>query len=84
MNQGVGTTNVGMCGCPKCPVQSKVLSAEGSKPLKGGNYAATVEHESHDTFMAMQNSPEHIEAGKRVALLSDGNPTLQFYEVIIE
>ena len=34
--------------------------------------------------MAMQNSPEHVEAGKRVAPLSDGNPTPQFYEVIIE
>jgi hypothetical protein len=35
MNQTVGTkvpfspTNAGMCGCPKCPVQSKVLLAEG-------------------------------------------------------
>jgi hypothetical protein len=54
------------------------------KPLKDGNYAAIVEHESHETFMAMHSSPEHGEAGKRVAPMFDGNPTPQFYEVIIE
>ena len=54
------------------------------KPLQGDNYAAIVEHESHETFMTMHNSPEHGEAGKRVAALFDGNPTPQFYEVIIE
>ena len=69
---------------PSAPYNQRSYQPKGLKPLKGGNYAATVEHENHDTFMAMQNSPEHIEAGKRVALLSDGNPTPQFYEVIIE
>lgn len=54
------------------------------KPIKSGNYAAIVEHESRETFMAMHNSPSHDEAGKRVAPLFDGNPTPQFYEVITE
>jgi heme-degrading monooxygenase HmoA len=54
------------------------------KPIKGGNYAAIVEHESHETFMAMHDSPGHDAAGKRVAPLLDGNPTPQFYEVITE
>jgi heme-degrading monooxygenase HmoA len=27
------------------------------KPMKGGSYAAIVEHESYDTFMAMHTSP---------------------------
>jgi heme-degrading monooxygenase HmoA len=53
------------------------------KPVKGGNYAAIVEHESQETFMAMNNSPAHAEAGKRVGPLFDGSPTPQFYEVII-
>ena len=53
------------------------------KPIKGGNYAAIVEHESEETFMAMHSSPKHDEAGKRVHPLFDGSPTPQFYEVII-
>jgi heme-degrading monooxygenase HmoA len=53
------------------------------KPWKGGPYAAVVEHESYETFMAMHNSPFHEEAGKRVGPLLDGHPTPQFYEVII-
>ncbi len=52
------------------------------KPLNGGNYAAIVEHESRETFMALHGSPEHDEAGKEVKLLLDGQPTPQFYEVI--
>ena len=52
------------------------------KPIKGGNYAAVVEHESDKTFMAMHTSPVHDEAGKRVGALLDGHPTTQFYEVI--
>ena len=52
------------------------------KPVKGGNYAAILEHESQETFMAMNNSPAHAEAGKRVGPLLDGNPTPQFYEAI--
>ena len=52
------------------------------KPLKEGNYAALVEHDSRETFMAMHTSPIHDKAGKRVAPLFDGHPTPQFYEVI--
>ena len=53
------------------------------KPVKSGNYAAIVEHESYETFMAMHESPAHSEAGKRVAPLFDGSPSPNFYEVII-
>jgi len=52
------------------------------KPLKDGNYAAIVEHESHDTFMAMHTSPFHDEARERVTLLFDGHPNPVFYEVV--
>jgi heme-degrading monooxygenase HmoA len=54
------------------------------KPMKGGTYAGIVEHESFDTFMAMHTSPTQAEARKRVDPLFDGNPTPEFYEVIIE
>lgn len=54
------------------------------KPLQGGNYAAVVEHESRETFMAMHNSPGHDEAAKLVKPLLEGNPTPTFYEVILE
>lgn len=53
------------------------------KPIKGGNYAAIVEHESHETFMAMHNSPAHAEASKRVEAVLDGSRSPQFYEVIV-
>jgi len=53
------------------------------KPIKGGNYAAVVEHESNETFMSMHTSPIHDEAGKRVGALLDGHPTPHFYEVIV-
>ena len=53
------------------------------QPVKGGTYAAIVEHESQETFMAMHDSPAHDEAGKRVGPLFDGNPSPHFYEVII-
>ncbi len=53
------------------------------KPVEGGTYAAIVEHESREAFMAMHNSPAHTEARKRVAALLDGNPTPRFYEVIV-
>ena len=52
------------------------------KPVNGGSYAAIMEHETLDTFKAMQTSPGHDEAGKRVGPLLDGHPTPQFYEVI--
>ena len=52
-------------------------------PLEGGNYAAIVEHESRDTFMVMHNSPTQANALQRVLPLFDGNPSREFYEVII-
>jgi len=60
-----------------------LISRRLLRPLKGGNYAAVVEHENHETFTAMHNSPEHDEAGKQVAPLFEGNPSPQFYEVIV-
>lgn len=54
------------------------------KPLKDGNYAAIVEHESHETFMAMHNTPAHTEASKRVEPMFDGSRSPKFYEVIAE
>jgi heme-degrading monooxygenase HmoA len=53
------------------------------KNEKDGNYVSIVEHESHETFMAMQGSPVHDEAGSRVKSLLDGHPTPQFYEMIM-
>ena len=53
------------------------------KPMKGGNYAAVVEHESQETFLAMHNSPAHDEASKLLGQLFDGKPSPQFFEVII-
>ena len=61
-----------------------LISRRLLKSLKSGNYAAIVEHDSHETFMAMHNSSGHDEAGKRVEPLFDGNPTPQFYEVIVK
>jgi heme-degrading monooxygenase HmoA len=52
------------------------------KPVKSGSYAAIMEHESQETFMVMNSSPAHAEAGKRVGPLLDGSPTPHFYEVI--
>jgi heme-degrading monooxygenase HmoA len=60
-----------------------LISRRLLKPVKGGNYAAVVEHESKETFMAMHESHAHEEAGRRVAPLFDGTPSPQFYEVII-
>ena len=53
-------------------------------PREGGNYAAIVEHESYETFMAMHTSPTQAEARKRVEPLLDGKPTPHFYEVVSE
>jgi heme-degrading monooxygenase HmoA len=60
-----------------------LISRKLLKPLEGGTYAAIVEHESRETFMAMQNSPEHAETGKRVEPLLDGHPTPHFYELVV-
>lgn len=53
------------------------------RPREGGNYAALVEHESYDTFMAMHTSGTQAELRQRVAPLFEGNPTPAFYEVVI-
>ncbi len=52
-------------------------------PIKGGNYAAIVEHESHETFMKMHDSPGHAKASERVAPLFDGDRSPKFYDVVI-
>jgi heme-degrading monooxygenase HmoA len=52
------------------------------KPLDSGNYAAIVEHESKETFMAMHNSPTRAKAFERVKPLFDGNPIREFYEAV--
>jgi hypothetical protein len=54
------------------------------KPEKGGNYAAIVEFENRDAFMAMHSSPTHDKAGENVRPLFDGSPMPTFYEVVVE
>jgi heme-degrading monooxygenase HmoA len=53
------------------------------QPRQGGSYVAIVEHESHETFMAMHTSPTQARANEHVKPLLDGGPTPEFYEVII-
>lgn len=53
------------------------------KPEKGGNYAAIVEFESREDFVAMHFSATHDIAGEKVRPLFDGNPVPQFYEVLM-
>ena len=50
----------------------------------GGNYVAIVEHESHETFMAMHTSETQAALRKRVGPLLDGDPKPSFYEVVVE
>ncbi len=52
------------------------------RPRGGGNYVAIVEHESQETFAAMQASALHAEVHKEVAPLFEGDPVPSFYEVI--
>jgi len=52
-------------------------------PIKGGNYSAIVEHESHETFMKMHDTPAHAAASEIVAPLFDGSRSPRFYDVII-
>jgi len=54
------------------------------KPREGGRFAAIVEHESYETFMAMHTSSTQAEAAKRVKPLLEGEPTPEFYEVVME
>lgn len=53
------------------------------KPTKGGNYAAIVEHDTEETFMAMHMSKERQKAWEKVEPLLDGHPKPGFYDVII-
>ncbi|NDP48288.1 MAG: antibiotic biosynthesis monooxygenase [Sulfuriferula multivorans] len=53
------------------------------KPIESGNYAAIVEHESHESFMTMHDTPAHTEASKRVEPMFDGSRSPKFFEVII-
>ncbi len=53
------------------------------RPRKGGNYAAIVEHESYETFMAMHTSPAQAEAAAVVGSLLDGDPAPEFYDVVV-
>lgn len=60
------------------------VSRQLLKPTKGKkNYAAIVEHESEETFMAMHLSDERQAAWEKVEPLLEGSPTPGFYEVII-
>jgi heme-degrading monooxygenase HmoA len=47
-------------------------------PREGGNYAAFVEHESYDTFMAMHTSHTQAEASRLLKPLLEGGPTPHF------
>ncbi|KAA3630260.1 MAG: antibiotic biosynthesis monooxygenase [Proteobacteria bacterium] len=51
---------------------------------EGGTYVALVEHESHETFMAMHTSETQAELRKRAQTLFHGNPQPVFYDAVIE
>jgi heme-degrading monooxygenase HmoA len=53
------------------------------QPREGGNYVAIVEHESHETFMAMHTSATQADFRQRVDPLFEGNPRPTFYDVVI-
>lgn len=60
------------------------ISRQLLKPTKGkGNYAAIVEHESEETFMAMHMSKEREKVHEKVKALFDGSPKPSFYDVIV-
>lgn len=49
-----------------------------------GTYVALVEHESHETFMAMHTSETQAELRKRAQTLFHENPQPVFYDVVTE
>ncbi len=54
------------------------------RPIEGStNYAAIVEHDSKETFMAMHLSKDREAAFRQVEPLFEGKPTPHFYEVVI-
>jgi hypothetical protein len=76
--------SIGVFTIHQQPGRPRISIPRGTAPtLHGGTCAAVVEHESHETFMAMHSSPIHEEAEKRVRALLDGHPTPRFYEVIV-
>ncbi len=60
------------------------ISRKLLKPRESGNYAAVVEHESYESFIAMHTSPTQAQANQRGKPLFDGDPTPEFLEVIID
>ncbi len=65
-------------------VETPVAEEQSCVSRRAGTYAAIVEHESRETFMVMQNSPEHTETGKRVEPPFDGHPPPHFYELVVK
>ncbi|HEX6299373.1 MAG TPA: antibiotic biosynthesis monooxygenase [Acidimicrobiia bacterium] len=51
-------------------------------PREGGTYAAVVEHDSFDSFMAMHNSDTQKELREKVMPLLEGKPEPEFFEVV--
>jgi heme-degrading monooxygenase HmoA len=54
------------------------------RPRDDGDYVAVVEHESHETFMAMHTSSTQADLRQRVLPLLEGNPDPKFYDVVGE
>jgi heme-degrading monooxygenase HmoA len=54
------------------------------RPQGNGHYVIMVEHESHETFITGSTHPDHIKAGEELPPMLAGEPTPQFYEVIIK
>lgn len=59
------------------------ISRKLLQPRSGGNYAALVQHESYETFMAMHMSDDQAGAKVRVDELLEGSPKPEFYEVLL-
>ncbi len=54
------------------------------RPLEGGSYAAIVEFDNKDTFLAMHGSPIHAKAREQGMPWFEGKPAPHFYEVVAE
>ncbi|MDP3629825.1 MAG: antibiotic biosynthesis monooxygenase [Actinomycetota bacterium] len=59
------------------------ISRKLLQPRDGGNYAALVQHESYETFMAMHTSDDQAGAKIRVHDLLEGSPKPEFYEAVL-
>jgi uncharacterized protein (DUF488 family) len=78
MNEKVGKSHVMTAFAHQGFISRTLLkSTEGSD-----RYAAVVEHESKETFMAMHLSDERQMLFKKVETLIDGMPEPHFYEVV--